>query len=132
MRYGIALLLLMVFGTSSLTGQTVSAAPPAQSSDAPAPGQSVLFLQPARTASLPLEPILPLPLPPSARGSSLGRYIGWGALLGASAGVLSSLVVLSLCEEYCDDNRAAGIALHVSVGTVAGAGAGALPHRQRR
>lgn len=132
MRYAAALFFLILFGTSPLAAQMASAAPPFQSWDVAAPVQSVLFLQPVGTASLPREPALVLPVPPSARGSSLGRYVGWGALLGASAGVLSSLVVLSLCEEYCEDNRVAGIALHVSVGTVAGAGAGALLHRLRR
>lgn len=131
MRYSAALLLLMVFNPP-LSAQALPMAQSLQSAFEPAPLQNGLVLRPVDSSSLQAEAILALPLPQSVRGSSLGRHLGWGALLGASAGVLSSLMVLLLCEEYCEGSRSAGVGLHVSAGAVGGAGAGAILYHLRR
>ncbi len=63
---------------------------------------------------------------------SARKHVGWGAVIGATAGVLSGLLVVAQCGELCHDNAVAGMALHVGLGTVAGAGAGALVYEIRR
>lgn len=58
--------------------------------------------------------------------SSIRRYIGWGALAGAGLGVVSSLLVYSACGHPCEGTLAAGVAIHVGLGALAGGAAGAL------
>jgi hypothetical protein len=132
MRYSIALLLLFIFSSSSLQAQVRPPASALQASITPAVVSSGEILDPSRFALLQPDAAFVQPLPVSDRTSSMARHVGWGALLGASAGVLSSVVVLSLCQEYCEGNRGAGIAIHVGVGAAAGAGVGAVLHQLRR
>lgn len=63
---------------------------------------------------------------------SVRKHVGWGAVLGATAGVVSGLFVVTQCGEFCHNNAVAGMALHVGLGTIAGAGAGALVYEIRR
>jgi anaerobic selenocysteine-containing dehydrogenase len=69
---------------------------------------------------------------PGAERLSARKHIGWGAVLGAAAGVLTGLAVVTTCGELCHSNAVAGMALHVGLGTLAGAGAGALVYEIRR
>lgn len=69
---------------------------------------------------------------PARERLSARKHVGWGAVLGASAGLLSGLLVVTQCGELCHDNAVAGMALHVGMGTLAGAGAGALVYEIRR
>lgn len=66
------------------------------------------------------------------REASLGRHVAWGAAIGAAGGVLSSVFVISQCEETCDEDRAANVALHIGIGVAAGAAAGAILYHLRR
>jgi anaerobic selenocysteine-containing dehydrogenase len=45
---------------------------------------------------------------------------------------LTGLAVVTTCGELCHSNTVAGMALHVGLGTLAGAGAGALVYEIRR
>jgi hypothetical protein len=67
-----------------------------------------------------------------ATGPTRWRAIGWGAAAGALAGTLSGVAVLAACDTYCARGRGEGMALHIGVGTVVGAGIGALVHQIRR
>jgi hypothetical protein len=44
---------------------------------------------------------------------------------------LSSVVVLSLCQEYCEGHPGAGVAVHAGVGAAVGAGVGAVLYQLR-
>lgn len=107
------------------------------------PGFESLGLEPQRVLPLPApSPSAPLaPLwtaegqirPENAHISqrtvaepSIRRHVGWGALLGAGAGVVSGLLVRSACDGLCDESVAEGMALHVGVGALVGGAAGAL------
>lgn len=128
MRYGIALLFLLVASTSSLSAQAVALGPARQSAWAPAPA----FVEPFGSSPLQRDRVLPTRFAPSPRAQLLRRHVGWGTLLGASAGVVSSILVLSFCNEYCEGSQVGGVALHVGVGAVGGAALGAVLHQLRR
>lgn len=57
---------------------------------------------------------------------SLQRHVAWGAGMGAAAGLVSGLLVRATCDEPCDGTVAEGMALHIGIGTLVGAGTGAL------
>lgn len=70
-----------------------------------------------------------------ASRSSLGRSARTGAWIGAAAGTVFALWVISIADcsgGHCTGERVIGVALNAAGGAVIGAGIGALVHLVRR